>query len=239
MLQNRFPGIVVCELKDCPSDKIWSEALDTLITNVFPGRAARLYGSRGSFVSSYSGHFPIEELKHVYLESGTYSRQVSGKEPQDSAEFRDGIIYAAYARRPAVYPTVDVAVVNPEQRTTLLGRKKGDGGKFRFIGGFIDPTDLSIEAAARRELYEEAGRNLNVGDFTILGTAKMDDPRYRGTKDGIMTTFFRTNRLSGFAKAGDDIHEVGWFPHDEVGERLVDVHAPLGAIFNRLIRDAV
>lgn len=237
MLQNQFPGVVVCEHLNCRDDRVWSEMLDELIDSIFPGRSARLYGSRGSFIPSYCGRFPTSELRQVYLESGTYARSLVADTPRDSFDFRAGIMYAVKHRYPSMYPAVDIAIVHPERRETLLGHKRGDGDKYRFIGGHVDPQDLSIEAAAKREAREEGGPNLNLNSFQFIGSARIDDLRYRGSPDKIMSLFFRANYESGFAQANDDIDDVCWFPHDKVGENLVEEHYPLGAIFNQLIRD--
>ncbi len=71
-------------------------------------------------------------------------------------DFRRGIIHVHATRLPIPYPAVDVAIVDPHRRMVLLGEKKRDGGKRRFIGGFFDPQiDESFEMAGRREVYEE------------------------------------------------------------------------------------
>lgn len=240
MLQNAFPGVVTAELLDCPSDQAWSERLDTLVSGIFPERSAVLYGSRGSFIPKYHGRFPVEEITSVYLESGAAVRKRANDTIIDSEEFRAGIIYAAMHKPSVVYPTVDIAVVRQEKREVLLGRKSSDGGAWRFIGGFVDPAkDASIEAAARRELDEETGMNLEVHrPFILLGTTRIDDPRYRATGDSIMTSFYRADYVFGSATASDDIEELRWFSYDEVGANLVETHFPLGAMFNKLIRDA-
>ncbi|MBM3261722.1 NUDIX domain-containing protein [Candidatus Kaiserbacteria bacterium] len=237
MLQNEFPGVVVCEHLNRRDDQVWSEMLDELIESIFPGKEARLYGSRGSFIPSYHGRFPTEELKQIYLESGTHVRSLAADEPRDSFDFRAGVMYGTKHRYPSMYPAVDIAIVRPERREALLGHKRGDGKKYRFVGGMVDPTDESAEAAAKREAREEAGKNLNLGDFQFIGSARIDDPRYRGTPDKILSLFYRTNYLWGFAQASDDLDSVGWFPYDKIGENLVEEHYPLGALFNKHIRD--
>ncbi len=255
MLQNRYKPLIldrvladqfgyqcrdltVCSLKDAPSDEAWSRNLDSLIEDVFPGMDVTLYGSRDSFASHYHGKFSVEKLKHIHLESGTQSRTGAAGMMLDSDEFRAGIIWAAYHRYAHVYPTVDVVVLKPKERLALLGFKDTDGGKYRFPGGFVDPTDDSAKTAAAREIGEEV-LNIRVGDFSYLDSIRIDDHRYRGTEDKIMTTFFSTEHLSGEPEAGDDLDEVRWFPYEDVGQNLIDSHIPLGSIFNALVRDAV
>jgi bifunctional NMN adenylyltransferase/nudix hydrolase len=118
-----------------------------------------------------------------------------------------------------IYPTsfqaVDIVVFNRATNEILLGSKydkphKTPKKEKRFIGGFVDPADASLEVAARRELGEEAGRNLEVSDPKYLGSFRVDDPRYRDSIHKIMSAVFFCEFVYGFATAGDDIAEVSW-----------------------------
>lgn len=238
MIQNAFAGVLVAELKDTPSDIAWSTNLDELISDIYPDREAVLYGSRGSFIPHYHGKFPTQEVKHIFLESGTAARYAAGQVIRDSADFRAGIIYAAINRRPLTHPTVDLAILNRAIRKVLLGRKNSDGGKWRFIGGFFDPTkDRTKKSAANREGHEEAGKDLSLDNFQLIDSVPIDDPRYRGTGDIIMTDFFMADYLFGPVEAGDDLDEVAWFDYDDVGANLIEMHTPLGGLFNQYVRD--
>jgi bifunctional NMN adenylyltransferase/nudix hydrolase len=108
----------------------------------------------------------------------------------------------------------------------LLGRKPYEE-KFRFVGGFTDVEDENYEHAARREAMEETG--LDIGTPQYLGSARVDDWRYRSNQDrGIITLFFKATYISGNAKAMDDIAEVKWFKLDELTEdNLVGEHVKL------------
>ncbi len=44
-----------------------------------------------------------------------------------------------------------------------------------------------------------------------VGSAKIDDWRYRSEADKIMTLFFKADYVSGAAKANDDLAELAWF----------------------------
>jgi bifunctional NMN adenylyltransferase/nudix hydrolase len=68
----------------------------------------------------------------------------------------------------------------------------------------------SLEQAAGRELSEEVPK-LFTHEFSYIGSTKVNDFRYKGTKDGIMTSLFVTYKLGGTEIAGDDIEEVEWF----------------------------
>lgn len=231
LILETFPTVTVAELVDCPSDEEWSARLDRLVRREFPRREAILYGSRDSFLQYYSGRLKGIVMPTQSAESGTARRRFLQRLTGGSKDFRQGIINYLLNRRPIVYPTVDIAIVNEDRTTVLLGQKKIEGGKWRFLGGFVDSTDNTILHAARREALEETGFGLELGDFTYIGTTQIDDWRYRGSSDCIMTTFFRATRLWGKERANDDIDRLRWFPLDEnLLELLVEAHQPLGQL---------
>jgi bifunctional NMN adenylyltransferase/nudix hydrolase len=116
---------------------------------------------------------------------------------------------------PTVFATVDVVI---ERNGKLLLGRKPHQQKFRFIGGFSDPAfDNSYEDAAKRETKEETG--LIVESVKYLGSARIDDPRYRGTEDCIITHLFLAIAWTGEPIAADDIAELKWFDRSEIGEK--------------------
>lgn len=114
---------------------------------------------------------------------------------------------------------VDIAVIrrNPKDMRiqVLLGRKPG-AKKFRFPGGFVDPTqDNTFKDAALRELSEEV-LNCQVlpgTDKAICTGHKVNDARYSRDKDKIFTSLFVFRYLptGKRIKAGDDLAAVQWF----------------------------
>lgn len=131
---------------------------------------------------------------------------------------------------PISFQTVDIAVldVNPNgAKQVLLGKRKHEDA-YRFIGGFVDVEDSSLEQAAKRELEEECGLKIETTDCKYIGSFRVDDPRpkYKDGKDKIMTAFFYSIHLTGEPVAGDDIHEVRWF---EINHNIpiVKEHLPL------------
>ncbi|CAN5269304.1 NUDIX hydrolase [soil metagenome] len=124
-------------------------------------------------------------------------------------------------RYPTVFATVDVVI---EYNGKLLLGRKAHQQKFRFVGGFADPAfDNSYEDAAKREAKEET--TLIVNKVKYLGSARIDDPRYRGTEDCIITHLFYTADFSGEPKASDDIAELKWFEKTEITkDTFVDEH---------------
>jgi bifunctional NMN adenylyltransferase/nudix hydrolase len=140
---------------------------------------------------------------------------------------------------PTSFQTTDILVINRLKNEVLLGRKPAED-KFRLIGGFVDPVDLSLEDAASRELREEAGINLEVGTPKYQFSYRVDDKRYRDSQDKILTAVFTCDYLFGFATASDDICEVKWISELELTQKypslIVETHQPL---IRKLIENGV
>lgn len=222
MIKTIYPNAIIRSIVDRVSDASWSTALDEIILSCATDGNATLYGSRDSFIPSYTGRFKTVMLDEVKRVSGTRQRAIMSKTLLASAEFRHGAIYATLNRFPTAYPTVDVAIVRHETREVLLGRKTGET-RWRFPGGFVDPTDASLEAAAAREAREEVG-DLELGDPIYVGSVPINDTRYRGSVDGVMTSIFVTPYIRGVARAGDDLADVQWVPIDDVEAGIADFH---------------
>jgi bifunctional NMN adenylyltransferase/nudix hydrolase len=183
-------------------------------------------GSRDSFANHYHGSFPIVLVPEVPNISGTELRN-NPKEPADDKSFRQGLIEAQRLRYPVSFQTVDIGVIKHESQEILLGRKKTDPeGLWRLPGGFVDPSDSSLESAAARELREEVG-NIMTHEITYLGSSKVEDHRYRNESDKIMTALFLTYYMGGRVAASDDLEEVAWLLLEKVLERVIPEHKVL------------
>jgi bifunctional NMN adenylyltransferase/nudix hydrolase len=230
-------GIVEVEiLKDHPSDATWSQNLDKILNRY---DNVTLYGGRDSFIPFYTGQFPTQviTLPDVRV-SATERRKYLARSYSNAPAFRHGVIHAVENRYPIVYPTVDVAVLRKKaQSTDMLLARKPNSLQWRFVGGFVDKADDNYMAAAGRELHEEV-KNINTHELEYIGSFKIDDPRYRGTKDSIMTTFFKTYMMSGDPQPADDIEELKWFSMDYFNPNiLVDEHFDLYmALINSFIK---
>ena len=227
MLKKAFPQAVIRPLVNHPSDAAWSATLDSLIEEAFPGLEATLYGSRDSFLRSYTGKHPKFKIPPFEKFNGAERRRLVSGRISSSGVFRRGIIYAQTKRSPIAYPTIDVAVINGETGKVLLAGKETDGKKLRFVGGFVDAKDASMEFAARRELSEEVP-GIEVEKLDYIGSSVIDDWRYRDSDDGIITSFFSAVFVFGNPKAADDIVRLRWVRIDRIMKILVDEHLVLG-----------
>ncbi len=223
MIKKDYPDIVVLPLPDHPIDTQWSENLDTLLRNSFPGSSFILYGSRKSFIPYYSGKFEVVQLAESGSHSATIIRDQISDKVLDSEEFRIGIIYACSNTYLKVYATVDIAVFKNNKAELLLGRKSVDN-KWRLLGGFSDPTDDSFEAAAARELREECGA-IEISDMHYEMSLRVNDWRYRSENDKIITSLFSTDFISGTPSGSDDIAEVRWFKLADVALLMSEMKA--------------
>jgi ADP-ribose pyrophosphatase YjhB (NUDIX family) len=209
MVQTAYPDVFVEGIRDIPGeDSKWSTQLDSIIRTALPHGTAILYGGRDSFIAHYSGTYQTAEVATAITDSGTQLREDVRKGLPRTAQAREGVIWAAENRWPCGIATVDM--VPYREGEILLGRRTGKD-EWRMLGGFFDPhQDTSLEAAACRELHEEAP-NLECDKPEYVGSFRVNDPRYDGSKDKIITALFAFRYLWGDNKAGDDIAETRWF----------------------------
>ncbi|HEY9047840.1 MAG TPA: NUDIX domain-containing protein [Ohtaekwangia sp.] len=239
MIKKEYPDVVVLPLADHPLDTKWSQNLDGMLSNTFPGSSFILYSSRDSFKTYYTGANETIELPENGSYRATLIREQISDKVMDSEAFRTGIIYAYANTYLKVYPTVDIAVMRNNRTEVLLGRKDIDN-KWRLPGGFSDPTDESYEEAAARELREECG-DIQITGMQYEGSFRVADWRYRNESDKIITTLFSTEFIAGDPAGSDDIAEVQWFSLQAVKQMMNDhrtasEHTPqLSTILNKYL----
>ena len=229
MIKKQYSDIVVLPQADHPLDATWSQNLDSMLLQSFPGASFILYGSRDSFIPYYSGRFEVMELPNLSNQRATLIREQISDRVLDAEEFRTGVIYAYSNMYSKVYPTVDVAVFRNNKQEILLGMKDIDK-KWRLLGGFSDPTDESFEEAAARELREECGP-IETTALSYEKSLRVDDWRYKHEVDKIITTLFSCDYMSGEPKGSDDIATVDWISIKEIpnliaSHQLASEHIP-------------
>jgi bifunctional NMN adenylyltransferase/nudix hydrolase len=221
--------VVIVPILDVKSDYGWSGNLDSLIRSIHPNGSICLYGGRDSFIKHYFGKFDCYEFPIHDYRPGTQIREEVGKKIiGNSINFRKGIIYATQNKYPVVYPVVDIAVVDLDKSKVrvLLGRKKGEV-KFRFPGGFVNLGETFKEACFR-ELQEEAG-DIEVRNLQYISSYCVDDWRYKGSGDYIISAFHSVDYKCGDVVAGDDLEKVKWVGINDFyfQECLIIDHIPM------------
>lgn len=227
MVQSSYPEAVIVALPDNRDNHKWAQELDKRIREVYPHGDVLLYGSRDSFIPYYvhnGGKFQTKELEPLGTFAGTDVRKMISEEVKNSVDFRSGVIYHAYNLYPRVIPTVDIAPLNSDNTKVLLG-KKWDEDKFRFIGGFVIPTDKNITTTLRRIFYKETSENCEPSNFELIDTVQIDDWRFRGEEDKIMTSFYTCQIAFGNIQPSDDIVELKWVDiNSDLGKMIVEEH---------------
>lgn len=232
MVEEKYPDVEVMYLNDVGDDALWSKNLDRLIRQTLgPNLKAVLYGSRDSFVKSYKGDYPTIELIPTTIISASEIRRRIGIKAKHTQDFREGIVHAVMNQFPSFKMTVDMGVIDYDEKRLLLARKPGRT-LLCFPGGFTDPAkDMSLEAASIREVEEET--KLVVTDAKYVGSTFINDWRYRSEQDKIMTALFALRYTGGMPVASDDIEFVKWAKFGELSETEVsENHRPLLRMLN-------
>lgn len=104
------------------------------------------------------------------------------------------------------------ALVRDERGCLLLARRAEEpyAGLWDTPGGFLEEGEHPVDAL-RRELEEEAGLTIAVGDFIgVYPDAYGDGP----DAVEIVNLVWEATILSGDPAPADDVSELGWFPLD-------------------------
>jgi bifunctional NMN adenylyltransferase/nudix hydrolase len=198
-------------------DELWSKNLDNKVREAFAHGSVTLYGGRESFISHYSGRFSYEEVSNAIEQSATARRNQIKREVRDTEDFRAGILYHAANSYPNVFPCVDAAIIKEGENPMILVARKPNEKLYRFPGGHVDPEDSSYEAAAKREAREECG-SIELGKAEYVTSMRVDDWRYRSSRNKITTALYKMKYLWGSVSANDDIVECKWMEASELLE---------------------
>jgi bifunctional NMN adenylyltransferase/nudix hydrolase len=228
MIKQSYPNVHIRGISDWGHLILWSGEVDDVIQDAIQDEEVILYGSRDSFLPHYRGRYACQRVpEYNGFGSATVLRNYIVQKPQSSSDFRRGVVYSVMHRYDTVYQTVDIAIIRKSDNHILLGTKTRDDGKYRFIGGFVDKQDLSLEVAAQREASEEV-LGIETGEYSYVGSCPIDDWRYHEGRDSIMTALFITEYIDGNPIAADDIFDAQWFPIENILDVLIETHMPLG-----------
>jgi bifunctional NMN adenylyltransferase/nudix hydrolase len=223
----------IIPILDHPSNEVWAHQVDGIVRAVSGGGSVRFTWGAESAHDIYVQHgsYLDHDLMPEMPQRATAVRAGIKVELGSQAEaFRAGAIWQQERLFVNPWPTVDMVITHTASgpREVLLGQKDSDGDKWRFPGGFVDPTDHCLEAAARREIREECG-DIEV-DPRYIGSLKINDWRLRGCKESIITSVFHCPIMwnsSSQVKAGDDLKRVAWFKLNRADRYIHDVHKPI------------
>lgn len=219
--------VLILPLYDCFGDDEWVARVDQAINSVNINGGATIFcgpDGAGPIYSAAGGRYPIEVLDSA---GGHASKVRYELTPRYTEDFRAGVIYATERRFINPFPVIDVMIKDGDN--VLLAHKKidrrDDGREWRLVGGFVDVTDPSLEAAVRREVREETG--LEISEPMYIGSAQVNDWRFRSGPEVILTSVFYCQRIWGKEQANDDIDDLRWFPKEKVPEVIHPTHEHL------------
>lgn len=194
MIKELYPNIEIAPLPDHPDDNVWSNEIDKRIRELYAKGDVILYGGRDSFVPYYHGQFECLEFEEYGTNlSGTEERKQLSIEVKASKDFRHGIIYNSFNQHKKTFPVVNVICYSSLKKEIYLTRDEYTG-KNKILGGFLH-NDTSYENAAIRiidnSLY--SFKTLSENDITYFGSQIINDWRYKGEEDKIMSSIFLFN----------------------------------------------
>lgn len=217
MILEKFPdgNIEILPIYDCKDDYVWSNNLDTEIKRLCRNATVILYGGSDSCIKRYHGNLPTKTFTTKNFERATNIRESINSNYTINEEFRKAIIFTVQNQYPRVDPCVDVLIINSDTQEVLLGKKKIDNGLYRFIGGYFDGSkDKCLKDTIKREVQEEAGE-IEISNIEYIDDSIIDDWRYTGRKEKLLSSFFIAYYNYGQPQPGDDLDGLIWISIDD------------------------
>lgn len=118
---------------------------------------------------------------------------------------------------PRTDPAVIVAVIDENDRILLGSQGAWEDNRWSILAGFVEAGE-SLEAAVRREMFEEAG--VHVDEVTYLGSQAWPFPR------SLMVGFTAKASSSEFIADGVEIEKLRWFSREELAAEAKDLLLP-------------
>ena len=114
-------------------------------------------------------------------------------------------------------PAVSALVVDGEGRVLLARRaQEPDAGLWDTPGGFLEEAE-DPAAGLRRELLEETGLTVEIGDFVGMFTDRYGDGPGAAA---VLNLVWEATIASGEPRAADDVSELRWFARDALPAEL-------------------
>lgn len=228
---NKSCDFATLPLPDHHDEAQWVRNLDAIIHTFYRNDVVTIYVGRDSGMTrcymDHGGKHKLREVSTPDATSATSRRAGLYNLPEENIDPRS-VIWTTQHQYPKVYPTIDCVLMDRAGFFVLIRKK--DESKWRFPGGFADPSDKSFEMTCRREVSEECG-DIEITDPRYIGSLQIDDWRYRNETDKIITTLFAANVMFGLPRAGDDATELLGFVEGGVQEALVSEHRILWNLY--------
>jgi hypothetical protein len=203
----------------------WSRKIDDIIQkNIGSDHTVALYGSRESFISSYTTKkYPVYELKSEIIVSGTDLRKTISRKVLNTKDFRTGVIWLSQWQADVCVSFVHLAILNEMKTQILLGKKRNER-QYGIIGNIMNPKNhMSGEAHALRMITEEIGA-IELSNPVYVCSDFFNDWKYRGEDTKPFTTLFQSTMLWGSVPVPNEnmetYVELRWFT---INEKLLDV----------------